>query len=146
MSADNGIYILRTINKNKSTYLTHPYEYRVAHLTAIEDVNYDENAPDPNEYRPNTFDYDDGELHSVNEYIPENTKHLEWQKAYRAKVNSEDSKVQINNARTMWGHCSIFYTRSEALDYADKIYQQIMESKFPVLEYGISFITIEEVF
>jgi hypothetical protein len=42
MSADNGIYILRTLKKDCPEGSLDPYEYRVAHLQAIENVDWDE--------------------------------------------------------------------------------------------------------
>lgn len=136
MSADNGIYILKTPSKvNKG------YEYRVRELMAVENINYDENAPEPDLYKPSREDYKDKEFHSVNEYMPENTKHLEWRVAYNAKFNSNDSKVLIRNARKMWKKCKVFYSEQEALLEASR---QLKETE--ICEYGISFITINEVF
>ena len=40
MSADNGIYILRTTNKDQ------PHEYRVAHLQAVENYQWDDEKKD----------------------------------------------------------------------------------------------------
>ena len=140
MSADNGIYILQTINPLGGK------EYRVSDLSAIENLNYDKDAPDPIIFQPSKEDYSDKQFHSVNEYMPENTKHLEWSMAYRAKYHSDDDDVLIRNARKIFARCQVRYTREDALKEADIIYQNIMASDFPVLEYGISFITIDRVF
>lgn len=40
MSADNGVYILETISPKDSS----KKEWRVAHLQAVEDINWDDNA------------------------------------------------------------------------------------------------------
>lgn len=55
---------------------------------------------------------------------------------------SVDYKVHIKNARKIWANSIVHITRTGALHEADKIYRDIMNSDFPVLEYGISFIEI----
>ena len=43
MSADNGVYILETVRLTRNGYQP---EYRVAHLGAIDNIEYDENIKD----------------------------------------------------------------------------------------------------
>lgn len=110
MSADNGIYILQT--KRKSHDCTNCWEYRVAELQAVENVDWDENLP-------NTY-------HGLGDY-------------------TEDDNVRIKNAREMWKDCKVFNTEAEALVEAKRLYDKNMED-IGVVEYGISFVTIDRVF
>jgi len=59
---------------------------------------------------------------------------------------TEDNDVRIKNAREMWAGCEVFNTESEALAEAKRIYDETMNSDFPVLEYGICFIHIDREF
>lgn len=101
MSADNGIYILKT-----NRFLNHEYEYRVREMGAVENVYWCE---------------EDGK-------------------------ETKDQDVWIYNARKMWGKCKVFTSRKLAYDEAIRLYDNIMDSDFPVLEYGISEIKIGRVF
>lgn len=97
MSADNGIYILETEGP----------EYRVRHLQAIENLNYD---------REN-------------------------------KVDTNSSRVMIENARRMWRNCKVFTDRDKALREADRQAGEILNDPIcPILEYGICSIKIDEKF
>jgi hypothetical protein len=55
---------------------------------------------------------------------------------------SANPNIHIKNARKMWENCEVFYDRSAAMAKAHEIYREIMDSDFPVLEYGIDFIYI----
>lgn len=88
MSADNGIYILETPNRN--TGFT---EYRVAHCQAIENIYY-----------------------------------------------PEDSKIEDKYLRMLFGKCEVLTDRLAALKLAQEIYDEIMKSIFPIIEYGIQTI------
>ena len=118
MSADNGVYILKTLGKKPGEF-----EYRVQEMQAVE--NY------------------------------------EWDPKRKRPVNDPD--VHIKNARKMWG-CprprpststddpsifeppKVFTSENEALKEAYFLYQEIMASDFPILEYGISTIEIPRKF
>ena len=101
MSADNGIYILQT-----TTDFPNGYEYRVAHLLAVENYQWDD----------------------------------------KIKNYTDDPDIQIEHARGMWKNSKVFHNRESALKEADKLYQEIMNGEFPVIEYGISFIEIPRKF
>lgn len=91
MSADNGIYILKTPN-----FKTGYTEFRVAHCQAIENINY----PD-----------------SEDKYL---------------RMYFESSKI--------------FTDQNNAFIEAQEIYNEIMKSDFPIIEYGIQFITLDKEF
>lgn len=145
MSSDNGIYILNTptpsdiIEADPSVIF--PREYRVKELMAIENLEYDEDAPDPMQFRPNYGN----DYHSVNEMLPETSKfyeqHKKYQEAYDKKYHSSNPDVLIRNARKMWRGCAVFNTEADALVHAANLLRESF-----ICEYGISFITIERVF
>lgn len=66
-------------------------------------------------------------------------ENVEWDP--KAQKPTDDPDVKIENARRMWEGCDVYRSKEEALEYAAAIHQEIMESTFPVLEYGICFIT-----
>jgi|SRR5947207_5441905 len=138
MSADNGIYILET----NGQIVEDMKEYRVIEAQAIENIEYDKNAPDPMALRPN---YEGGEYHSVYEYRPDDAAHTAYREAYRKKYHSSDPDVLIANAREYWGKAVVFYKKEDALAYAAVMEQKIEELGYP-LEYGISFIRIPRIF
>jgi len=65
-----------------------------------------------------------------------------------AATNSEtdDPDIHIINARKIWKGCSVFKTKEEARQEAESLYDEIMESDFPVLEYGINIVKIDREF
>lgn len=139
MSADNGIYILKTPKdaapgEPEDSY---GYEYRVRELQCIENVRYDKDAPAP--IAPSSY-------HSVYEYRPDDEAHCAYQKAYRIKYHSDNPDVLIRNAREMWGHCKVFTDKSSALMYAAELEDKFVEACGFQTEYGISFIEIARVF
>ena len=121
MSADNGIYILRTSVPNISSMMGDGFEYRIAHLQAVENYQYK---------------YCD--LHGM--HWSENCE------ACKDCVATQDPDIWIKNAREMWKNIPVFHTRRDALNEADRIYQEIMQDDFAIIEYGISFIDIPRVF
>jgi len=122
VSADNGIYILETEGP----------EFRVAHLMAVENINFDENAPEPMQPPGNN---------SIYEYRPEDAAHCAWQEANQKRYDSQDPDVLIKNAREMWAGSPVFTSKSFAFMYADEI-----SKKYTILEYGISTIKIPRKF
>lgn len=99
MSADNGVYILKTKRGDG-------WEYRVAHLQAVEN------------------------------YL--------WNQDTHEETSDED--VHIKNAREMWNG-PVFSSKQDALREADLMAEEILNDDFcPVLEYGISTITIPREF
>jgi hypothetical protein len=137
MSADNGIYILQTHN---TTGYQGGYEYRVKELQAIENLNYDKDAPEP------ILSKYEGEYHSIYELRPEDKKHVAYQEAYRAKYYSTNPDVLIANARNMWKGCKVFTDKSSALLYASELLDKCTNDYGMEPEYGISFIKIPRVF
>lgn len=97
MSADNGIYILETGVKLSKK------EWRVAHLTAINNVSWND----------------------------------------LTKSLTDDEDIMIANARMMWNPSDVYPSKAAALVRASELYDEIMSDNFPVIEYGISFITIK---
>lgn len=144
MSADNGIYILETNGRVVST----EKEYRVAHLMAVENYMFDENAPDPHKME-SPLDENGRPMSTwrvLNENDPRYAQQNAIREAYTARYFSPIPDVQISNARGMWVG-KVFYKREEALMEADRMYQEIMSDEFcPIVEYGISFIVIDAVF
>lgn len=140
MSADNGIYILQTPRHkemSEDAIGDNGYEYRVRELMAINNINFDKNAPEAIA-PPGIF--------SPNEYRPDDKAYQDYQKAYQNRYYSNNPDVMINNARNMWKGCKVFNDKSSALLYASDLEDKfINDCGFPT-EYGISFIKIERVF
>lgn len=59
---------------------------------------------------------------------------------------SNNPDIQIVNAREMWKDCKVYSNSEDAMTEAKIIYDEIMSSDFPILEYGISFIKIDRKF
>jgi hypothetical protein len=137
MSADNGIYILKTKRVYRNEWTEEiGYEYRVRELQCIENIYYDKLAP---EAIPPGKEY-----HSVNEYRPEDKAHCDYQKAYNNKYHSDNPDVLIRNARDMWKMCEVFTDKSRALLHASDLLEKAEKDYY--VEYGISFIEIARVF
>ncbi len=94
MSSDNVIAILTTLKGDG-------HEYRVAHLQAVENYQWDD----------------------------------------KKKDYTNNPKIQIKNAREMWGSCKVITNEEEAMQEAVKLYKEIGYT-----EYGISFINIDAKF
>lgn len=120
MSADNGIYILKT-PKGEG------YEYRVAHLQSIDDLYY--NHEDPGPPCPEAGWYTDKHAETC-------PLCLRWNSVF----NCKDETVHIENAREMWKG-SVFTNESEARKVAYEKYRELS-----VCEYGICFIEINKEF
>lgn len=112
MSADNGIYILESEDG-----------FRVIHAQSIDNLHWwwtDERL------------YDDA-----------------WVKAEQKKGNKNPyegkgkSRDELNPRELIdyFGDCEVFKTKEEAFIEACKIYDEIMASDFPVIEYGIQFVS-----
>jgi hypothetical protein len=111
MSADNGIYILESKDG-----------FRVIHAQAIENLYWwwkDERL------------YDDKWVEAQKKAGVENP--------YKGMGESKD-KLNPKELVRYFGKCEVFDTKQQALDEAQKKYNEIMKSEFPVIEYGISFI------
>lgn len=118
MSADNTIAILETGIEKK--------EYRVAHLQAVENIQYDENAPDLG-YCPNK-----------NTYCKDHTPDIcTMCIAYENRYYSDNLDVLIRNARKMWKDCPVYNDEAEAFLAAKAMYEEI-----GYCEYGIRTIKI----
>lgn len=59
--------------------------------------------------------------------------------------HTTDQDVWIKNAREMWASSPHFKTEEEAMKYAKKLHDKTMKD-FGIVEYGISFITIDRNF
>jgi len=60
--------------------------------------------------------------------------------------HTDDPDIHIKNARRMWEKCEVFTDKTKALIEAGRQYDEIMNSDFPICEYGISFIKIPRKF
>lgn len=120
MSADNGIYILETIGP----------EYRVAHLQAIDNLEYDDSMPEL-EHCPNSHTWTDNH----------NPAECKLCRKYAEKFNSQNPDVHIKNARMMWKNCHVFTAEEEAMKAAMEMLKDCC-----VCEYGICYIKIDRKF
>ena len=118
MSADNGIYVLRTLKPSTLDVDGNAhanYEYRVRHLQAVENVDWDETKKNPD------VDY-------VGDY-------------------TDNDDVRIRNAREMWKDCQVFTDYAEATKEAQRQYDEVMNDDFcPIVEYGICNVVIDREF
>jgi rubrerythrin len=129
MSADNGVYILKTGVDEKK-------EWRVAHLQAVENVNFNTDAEDS--------DYCSLRYTWTSDHRPDECPQCI---ALDKRYNSNNPDIQIKNARRMWKDCKVFHNETSALTEAKRIYDEIMADEFcPICEYGISEIVIPRVF
>jgi len=113
MSADNGIYILQSLDG-----------YRVIEAGAIENLHWWENCCD----KPNIKD--DGLL---NHQQCINCGTLDPKSEERQELNP---KELLN----YFGKCTVYDTEKEVLEEATNIFQEIMDDDMGIIEYGISFI------
>lgn len=112
MSADNGVYILESIDG-----------FRVTEAQAIDNL---------------WWWWDDPRL-----YDEEFVKAQEARGIENPYAGSGRAYDQLNPKELLkyFGKCKVFKTREEALDEANRIYEEIMSDDFcPVCEYGIQFI------
>ena len=122
MSADNGIYILRTSGKDEK------FEYRIMHLQGVENYKWHfcNKHPDGN------FDRDENGEHVCKVCTAGYCKH---------------SNCHIKNARRMWSGCEVWAEEEDAWREAYKLEEEILKDDFcPILEYGVSSININRIF
>lgn len=67
------------------------------------------------------------------------------EKSYKGG-ETDNPNIHIKNAREMWANCKVFTNKQDASLEADKLYNEIIESDFPIIEYGISTIKIDREF
>jgi hypothetical protein len=127
MSADNGIYILETPTSDGGL------EYRVAHLQAVENVEW------------SRCSIHGSDLQRGNEQI---YKEGNWVQRYpnpcpeclTVRGYSDDPDIHIANAREMWLGDALS-SRAVALEHAADMLERLA-----ICEYGISFIKIPRKF
>lgn len=121
MSADNGIYILQAKDG-----------FRVKEAMAIENLwwwwdderLYDEKFVKREEKRLKKL-YDQGKTKILNPFY--------------GKGGARDT-INPRMLKQIFGCCEVLKTEEESMNKAGEIYQQIMESEFPICEYGIQII------
>ncbi len=117
MSADNGIYILRSLDG-----------YRVTEAGAIENLYWWANCCD----KPNVVQdaLEDGCFyHDVCQNC--NTKDPKFEQ--REELNPKE-------LLKYFGKCTVYDTQKEVLEEATNIFEEIMDDDMGIVEYGISFI------
>lgn len=113
MSADNGIYVLQTKDG-----------FRVIHAQAIDNLCWWENYTCCN--NPISVAIDGQEqCYHCGTYLPKHER--------RDELNPEMLKEYF-------GESKIFNTQQEAIDESRKMYDEIMNDDYGILEYGISYI------
>ena len=118
MSADNGIYILKSLDG-----------YRVTHAQAIENLHWWDNCCD----NPDVVD----------DELKEDCFYHTTCKNCGSKNPEAEERNELNPKilKQYFGECKIFVTNEEAFKEAKKIYDEIMEDDFcPIVEYGIGYI------
>ena len=117
MSADNGIYILQTLDG-----------YRVVHAQAIENLYWWYNCCD----NPKIIWFEDDKGCSHQEC--ENCKTIDPKGEMQQELNPQE----IAN---YFGFCNPVKTEYEVMEHAKQIYDEIMDDDFcPIIEYGIQYI------
>jgi len=116
MSADNGIYILKTHDG-----------YRVTHAHAIENLYWWHNCCD----NPRVEEIQDDSIFC--EDICRNCG---------TKNPSAEERIDIcpERLKEYFGNCEITFSLEEALVKATFIYQEIMDDDYGIVEYGINII------
>lgn len=115
MSADNGIYILKTKDG-----------YRVLHSQAIENIYWHWNDDRM---------YDDK--------FEEDYFRMSYDERKAKYPTIDGQQMSTINPRYVYQYfkdCTLHHTKKEALEEAVKIEEEIMSSSCPILEYGICFI------
>jgi hypothetical protein len=118
MSADNGVYILQTSSPDGNGF-----EYRVAHLQAVDNVYAKRCQIHGSDLRLGN----DGRQGCV--------------QCQDASCEEGDEKDAIANAREMWARSQVYVNELDALQKARAIYDNL-----DICEYGISFVEIPLVF
>ena len=117
MSADNGIYILQSLDG-----------FRVIHAQAIENIYWHFTCCD----NPNVIEKKIGDIYTV-----EICKNCNTERPIGVMKN------EINPCflKQYFGGCKIFKTKEESLLEAERIYNEILNDDYcPIIEYGIQFI------
>jgi hypothetical protein len=115
MSADNGIYILQSLDG-----------YRVIHAQAIENLYYWETSTCCSNPVPIIDEYKNERCRECGSYLP--------------KMEQRDS-ICPNRLKEYFGECEVFKTEEKALQEAERIYDEIIDDFYcPIIEYGINFI------
>jgi len=110
MSADNGIYILKTKDN-----------YKV-------------------EWYYNAFNDEYGEIHSVKDGI------IAYRVAHTQAIDNfrwcEENQLYMlgKYMYDVWGKSKVYYSQKEAFEEAQKRFNEIINSDFPICEYGIQMI------
>ena len=113
MSSDNGIYILQSLDG-----------YRVAHTQAIDNINWWKIWTCCNNPIPVCIDGQEKCQH-CGKYLPDYER--------RDEINPEALK-------DYFGKSKIFNTEEEALKEAKRLYEEILDDDYGIIEYGINFI------
>jgi hypothetical protein len=61
---------------------------------------------------------------------------------YNPKAEERD-EICPDRLKEMFGNCKVFKTEIEALAEAQRIYNEIMQCPFPIVEYGIQIINYD---
>lgn len=122
MSADNGIYLLQTLDG-----------WRVAHLQAIDNIYWHPTCCDNPDIHEEITQYDE-HMNPIDIYYHEKCANCgtcdpEWER--RDKINPMIICDYFKDS-------FVFETEEDALTQADIIYMDIMDDDFcPIVEYGI---------
>lgn len=142
MSADNGVYILKTrAGEHSSTRLTPEAALQQLRDGVRNLLNMpvsslvDEITKLAEEGACEGFEYRVRELMCVDNFSWDNK---------RGRY-TDDADVQIVNARGMWSGCEVITSQREALVEAGDILDSLVRNEIPC-EYGISFIEIDREF
>lgn len=124
MSADNGIYILKTLDG-----------YRVAHLQAIENIYWWPSCCSD----PDIQEEIDQDGYGGGQYAQEVFYHDKCQNCGRRDPEHEcRDKINPIVIFDYFNKCKVFLTEDEAFKEADRIYTEITNDDFcGIVEYGI---------
>jgi len=118
MSADNGIYVLKTKDG-----------YRVEHLQAIENLYWWYVCCK----KPKIRD-------CIINYICQNCKTIN-------PVLERKNEICPDRLKEMFGKCKVYKTQINAIKKAEKIFNEVLHDDYcPIVEYGIQFINYDKEF
>jgi len=117
MSADNGIYILQSLDG-----------YRVTHAQAIENLHWWNNCCD----NPNVVEDD----------LKDGCSYHDVCQNCKTKDPESEERDELNPKWLLqyFGKCTVYHTEKKALEEATNIFEEIMDDNIGIVEYGISFI------
>ncbi len=118
MSADNGIYILQSLDG-----------YRVIEAGAIENLNWHHTCCN----NPNVIDEEAGEDCMFHQKCI-NCNTLD-------PISEPRDELCPDMLKQYFGKCTVYDTQSEALEEATNIFEEILDDDMGIVEYGISFVT-----